>query len=394
MKDLVDNLKEKLMLKNFKKKTVAVGLLAAVACLGLHGAVAPSWAAAKPDLDACFDFEPHRGGRDARPENTLYAYAYAIEMGATSIECDMQLTADGRIVMSHNPILNHEITRDKDGRFVEDGRFDIRTMTVEQIKRFDVSRINPDTPYYQIHGTSQVVPESAEIPTLEELLQLIKDSGRDVYLNIETKSYPDREEAGYANNPDPKKFVKVFYDTVKKYGMEDKVILQSFDWATLIEMKKLDANIATSALWCQQPSWGRGGEYLRPFEKEKSPWLGGLDIKEFQNNPVEAAHAIKADVVSPYYTEITKDDVDLAHKYGMKVVPWTVNNVQDMEMLYAMGVDGMISDKPWILRAFLEKKGAKLNPVTKVAVQKYHLEPNHIDTEENKRIEGGLDAAY
>lgn len=81
MKDLVDNLKEKLMLKNFKKKTVAVGLLAAVACLGLHGAVAPSWAAAKPDLDACFDFEPHRGGRDARPENTLYAYAYAIEMG-------------------------------------------------------------------------------------------------------------------------------------------------------------------------------------------------------------------------------------------------------------------------------------------------------------------------
>ena len=86
--------------------------------------------------------------------------------------------------------------------------------------------------------------------------------------------------------------------------------------------------------------------------------------------------------------------MDLAHKYGMKVVPWTVNNVQDMEMLYAMGVDGMISDKPWILRAFLEKKGAKLNPVTKVAVQKYHLEPNHIDTEENKRIEGGLDAAY
>ena len=78
----------------------------------------------------------------------------------------------------------------------------------------------------------------------------------------------------------------------------------------------------------------------------------------------------------------------------MKVVPWTVNNVQDMEMLYAMGVDGMISDKPWILRAFLEKKGAKLNPINKVAVKKYHLEPNHIDTEENKRIEGGLDAAY
>lgn len=382
------------MLKSWKKKTVALSLLAAVAGLGFQGAFLPSEVAAKPDLDSKFDFEPHRGGRDARPENTLWSYAYAIEMGATSIECDMQLTADGKIVMSHNPILNHEITRDKNGNYVPDGMYDIRTMTVEQIKQYDVSKINPETPYYTIHGLSQVTPESAEIPTLEELLQLIKDSGKDVYLNIETKSYPTPEEAGYKNNADPKKFVQVFYDTVKKYGMEDKVILQSFDWATLIEMKKLDANIATSALYCQQPSWGRGGEYLRPFEKEKSPWLGGLDIKDYQNNPVEAAHAIGADVVSPYYTEISKDDVDLAHKYGMKVVPWTVNNVQDMEMLYAMGVDGMISDKPWILRAFLEKKGAKLNPVTKVAVQKYHLEPNHLDTEENKRIEGGLDAAY
>ena len=139
------------MLKNWKKKTVILGLLAAVAGLGIQGSVVPSEALAKPDLDARFDFEPHRGGRDARPENTLYSYAYAIEMGATSIECDMQLSADGKIVMSHNPILNHEITRDRSGKYIEDGKYDIRTMTVAQIKQFDVSAINPDTPYYGIH---------------------------------------------------------------------------------------------------------------------------------------------------------------------------------------------------------------------------------------------------
>lgn len=355
---------------------------------------APETAFAKPDLDATFDFEPHRGGRDARPENTLYSYAYAIEMGATSIECDMQFTADGKIVMSHTPVLNPDITRDVAGNWVEAGKYDIRTMTADEVQKYNVAAINPTTQYYKLHGESQVNPEFAQIPTLEQVLQLIKDSGKNVYLNIETKSYADPEDPNYANNCDTKKFVETFYNIVKKYGMENNVILQSFDWSTLIEMKKIDPNIATSALYSQQPSWGRSGEYLRPFEQEKSPWLGGLDIKDYQNNPIEAAHAINADIVSPYYTEIDKDDVMLAHKYGMKVVPWTVNDVNDMEMLYAMGVDGMISDKPWILRHFLELKHAKLNPTTPVAVQKYHLDPNHRDTEANKKIEGGLDAAY
>lgn len=64
--------------------------------------------------------------------------------------------------------------------------------------------------------------------------------------------------------------------------MEDRVVLQSFDWQTLIEMKKLNPNISTSALWQKQPSWGRDSESLRRYEKKKSSWLGGLDIKDYQ----------------------------------------------------------------------------------------------------------------
>ena len=380
---------------NLKKKAVALGLLAAVVGLGAQSFIAPAEVSAKANLDAAFDFEPHRGGRDARPENTLYSYAYAIEMGATSIECDMQLAGDGHIVMSHNPVLNKDITRDKSGKYVEPGKYDIRKMSVSDIKKFDVGVMDPSTDYYTYHGSSQVTPKSAQIPTVEELFQLVKDSGKNVLLNIETKSYPDPvDKVGYAHNADTKKFVAEFNRVVNQYGMQDNVILQSFDWATLIEQKKVNPNISTSALWCEQPSWGRDSECLRAFEKEKSPWLGGLDIKDFKGNPVEAAHAIGADVVSPYYPELSQDLVTLAHSYGMKVVPWTVNSVNDMAMLYDMGVDGMISDKPWILRSFLEKRGAKLNPTVKVAVPKYHLEPNHRDTAENKKIEGGLDAAF
>ena len=91
---------------------------------------------------------------------------------------------------------------------------------------------------------------------------------------------------------------------------------------------------------------GRDSESLRRYEKKKSSWLGGLDIKDYQGNPVKAAHAIGADIISPYYTEISKQDVDEAHSLGMKVVPWTVNNEKDMNMLLDMGVDGIISYKP------------------------------------------------
>ena len=131
---------------------------------------------------------------------------------------------------------------------------------------------------------------------------------------------------------------------------------------------------------------------LRPFEEEKSPWLGGLDIKTYDGDFVKAAKAMGVDIVSPYYGELSKNMVDEAHKLGIMVVPWTVNDVSDMEMLYAMGVDGIISDKPWLLRSFLESKGAKLynrHPFS----SKYHLDKNHIEVATDKAV-GGADAAY
>lgn len=376
------------------KRMVIAGLTAAL--IGVGGSFFDSHQAeAKATFDV-FDFEPHRGGRDARPENTLYSYAYAMEMGATSIECDMQLTKDGHIVMSHNPVLNHDITRDKNGNYIENGKYDIRLMTLKEVQQFDVGVMDPSTEYYKLHGQTQIAYPT-HIPSLEELLQLIQEYGDNkVMLNIETKSYPDPAAGqGYVNNVDAKKFVKVFNDTVKKYGMEDRVVLQSFDWNTLLEMKKLNPNIALSALWQEQPSWGRDCESLRRYEPGASPWLGGLDIDDprFKGNPILAAHAIGVDIVSPYYPEISKEDVELAHSLGMKVVPWTVNDDRDIEMMLDMGVDGMISDKPWILRESLEKRGIELRKPTVNVNSKYHTGTAHRDVKTEK-AKGGADAAY
>lgn len=379
-------------MKKLSKKLLLSGLAALTIYSGFNN-IDISTTYAKVNYDV-FDLEAHRGGRDVRPENTLYSYAYAIELGATSIECDMQLTKDGQIVMSHNPILNSDITRDENGNYIENNKYDIRLMTVDELKKFDVGVMDQNCgEYYDLHGKTQFTYD-AKIPTLEELMQLIQSyDDKNIVLNIETKSYPDPASAGYKNNADPKKFVEVFNNIVKKYDMEDRVVLQSFDWQTLIEMKKLNPNISTSALWQEQPSWGRDSESLRRYEKKKSPWLGGLDIKDYQGNPVKAAHAIGADIISPYYTEISKQDVDEAHSLGMKVVPWTVNNEKDMTMLLDMGVDGIISDKPWLLKQVLEKRNIKLHTPTVNVDSPYHTGTDHKDTAPTKAGNGN-DAAY
>lgn len=379
-------------MKKLSKKLLLSGLAALIIYSGFNN-IDISTTYAKVNYDV-FDLEAHRGGRDVRPENTLYSYAYAIELGATSIECDMQLTKDGQIVMSHNPILNSDITRDENGNYIENNKYDIRLMTVDELKKFDVGVMDPNCgEYYDLHGKTQFTYD-AKIPTLEELMQLIQSYGdKNIVLNIETKSYPDPASAGYKNNADPKKFVEVFNNIVKKYDMENRVVLQSFDWQTLIKMKKLNPNISTSALWQEQPSWGRDSESLRRYEKKKSPWLGGLDIKDYQGNPVKAAHAIGADIISPYYTEISKQDVDEAHSLGMKVVPWTVNNEKDMNMLLDMGVDGIISDKPWLLKQVLEKRNIKLHTPTINVDSPYHTGTDHKDTAPTEAGNGN-DAAY
>lgn len=379
-------------MKKLSKKLLLSGL-AALTIYSRFNNIDISTTYAKVNYDV-FDLEAHRGGRDVRPENTLYSYAYAIELGATSIECDMQLTKDGQIVMSHNPILNSDITRDENGNYIENNKYDIRLMTVDELKKFDVGVMDPNCgEYYDLHGKTQFTYD-AKIPTLEELMQLIQSYGdKNIVLNIETKSYPDPASAGYKNNADPKKFVEIFNNIVKKYDMEDRVVLQSFDWQTLIEMKKLNPNISTSALWQEQPSWGRDSESLRRYEKKKSSWLGGLDIKDYQGNPVKAAHAIGADIISPYYTEISKQDVDEAHSLGMKVVPWTVNNEKDMNMLLDMGIDGIISDKPWLLKQVLEKRNIKLHTPTVNVDSPYHTGTDHKDTAPTEAGNGN-DAAY
>ena len=337
----------------------AVRTAVVAALLIFAGLFAVHCAESRADANAgrVFDLEAHRGGRSARPENTLYSYAYAIEQGVTTIECDMQFTKDGKIVMSHEPILTPQIARDKNGQYVPPSKtYDLRRMTLADIRTFDVGVMQTGTDYFRTYGATQKM-HSATIPTLEELFELVKDSGDDeIQMNIETKSYPDPASGDlYKYNADPKAFVAAFDAIVRKYNMQDRVILQSFDWRTLRLMKELDPAVRTSALWSE-------GSRARDKTTGAYVYLGGVNLDDYGGDPMQAAHAIGANIFSPHYQKLTKEQVDAAHQLGMQVVPWTVNDRQGMARLYRMGVDGIISDKPELLRSVLEDCGATLRP--------------------------------
>ncbi len=312
-------------------------------------------------LPTGFDLEAHRGGRDARPENSLSAFAYALAVGVTTLEMDMQITSDGVIVVRHNRIIPWYEAKNSWGKFlVSDEQPDIETRTYDELKAYDLGGISPNAPfgYWDSHGVSQKQIQGTQITSLEEVFQLVRDWGNDsVFFNIETKSnpYPDHKQA-----VSPQAWVSKFYELVKKYGLTDRVMLQSFDWRTLVEMKKLDPSIPTVALTANQPSWnmeGDEGDYQWKGRAEPSPWMAGLDIDDFAGDIVKAADAIGADVISPYESEVTPSVVTEAHQLGMRVVPYTVNDPIRMKELILMQVDGIITDRPATLRAICQEMG-------------------------------------
>ena len=94
-----------------------------------------------------FDLQAHRGGRALAPENTLAAFDNAMEMGVTTLELDIGLTADGVVVISHDTVLNPEHTRDANGAFLTAKGPAIRALTLAQLQTYDVGRIDPATHY-------------------------------------------------------------------------------------------------------------------------------------------------------------------------------------------------------------------------------------------------------
>lgn len=295
-----------------------------------------------------FDAQGHRGARGLMPENTLASFALALSIGVDTIELDVGATRDGVIVVTHNPRLEPVSTRNENGEWLSGTGPAIRTLTLNELQKYDVGRLKPAT-QYQRRFPDQVAVDGTNIPTLEEVLVLIGCSRNErVRLNIETKLKPFEPELYL----DPMEFVSALLKVIGKHGFLDRVTIQSFDWRTLQETQHQAPKIPTSYLTAQQP-WQ---DNILIGESGPSPWTAGFDIDSFEGTP-ELVKAAGGRIWSPYYRELSLRDLQRAHAIGLKVKVWTVNDVKSMEALINMGVDGIITDYPDRLRQVLDKLG-------------------------------------
>ncbi|KRV47382.1 glycerophosphodiester phosphodiesterase [Wenjunlia vitaminophila] len=309
-----------------------------------------------------FDLQAHRGGLGLRPESTLASFANGLEVGVSTLELDVQITEDGQAVVTHDRKVNGAKCRDTapvvpgDPEFPYAGKY-VNTLTLAQVRTLDCgSQTLPQFP-------EQVPAPGARMPLLSEVFDLVKQyRAYDVKLNVETKV-----EAGAPSETAPREqFVQVTAREIRRAGMLRQVTVQSFDWGALMRMREVEPRLPLVAL--------DNGSFLQVGRPGASPWLGGIDIDDFGGDPLKAVKSFGASAYSPvhgnpqngtvqdpdYVPYVTADTVRRAHRLGLKVVPWTVDDAPTMHKLIDDGVDGIITDYPDRLREVLADRGYPL----------------------------------
>lgn len=181
-------------------------------------------------FDLAFDLEAHRGGRALLPENTLPAFANALSMGVDTLELDVGVTADGEVVVSHERGLNPDLARDASGAYVAPPGPPFVKLPFAEVRTYDVGEIRPDSPYAKQFPDQRAVP-GTRIPTLSELFALVRKSGNTrVRFNIETKIDPNHPD----ETLDPQSFATKLLGLIEAEKFSDRVMIQSFDWRTLL----------------------------------------------------------------------------------------------------------------------------------------------------------------
>ena len=301
-----------------------------------------------------FDLQGHRGARGLWPENTLGGFARTLALGVHGVELDCAVTRDGVVVVTHDPELNPDCTRDAHGRFLSARGPAIRELTYAELQAYDVGRLRPGSDYAARFPQQQPL-DGERIPRLADVLSLIGNRGNgEVRVAIEVKTFPDQPQL----TPAPEPFVQALALDVERTGSAALVEILAFDWRVLRAARQRLPGTAMTALTEQQGS----DDTVQLGAPQPSPWLGGLDPQDFGRSVPRLVQATGADTWGPDYLDLDAARVAEAHVLGLRVVPWTVNEPQDLERLLEIKVDGMVSDRPDLMRALLKRKGMTVPP--------------------------------
>ncbi len=299
-----------------------------------------------------FDIEAHRGGRALLPENTLPAFANALSMGVDTLELDINVTRDNAIVVSHERALNPDLARDASGNYIAPPGIPFAKLSLDEVKTYDVGQIRPGSAYGRPFPDQHALP-GTRIPKLAEVFDLVRRSGdTHVRLNIETKIDPDHPD----QSPEPERFVTLLLDLLKAEKFSDRVMVQSFDWRTLQLVQKLAPAIPTVYLTIQ------AGRSPTISLDQASRWTAGFNPADHDRSVPRTIKAAGGAIWSPFFRDVDAALIAESHRLGLKVVVWTVDKTDDMARLIDLGVDGIISDNPDLLRKVAAEKGLPLPP--------------------------------
>lgn len=263
-----------------------------------------------------FDIQGHRGARGLRPENTIPAFLLALDSGVTTLELDLAITKDQKVMVSHEPWMSASICKTPEGSAFDskdERKYNIYKMTYDQVRQWDCgSKGNNSFPQQQKMTTSK--PLLSDVIVAAE--NHIKSYTRyEVDYNIELKSSPEGDNKFH---PSPQVFSDLVYKLIDEYLPWDRVVIQCFDFRVLRYWHEKYPDVRLSAV-----------------VDNKKTIEENLDDLGFMPS-----------IYSPYYKLLTKEDVKWLHDKKIRVIPWTVNEPNDMLSLKGMNVDGFITDYP------------------------------------------------
>lgn len=278
----------------------------------------------------------HRGARGAFPENTMPGFAYLIDIGIDAVEIDVLAAADNVPVVTHNPRLLAETTRGPDGTWLDQPGPRILQTPLAALQQFDIGAIRNGTGYHA-KFPDQARLSGVAVPTLDAFCAWASQHPT-LVLNIEIKSFPT--QPGLA--PPPDDLVAMTLAQLRRHGVAERVILQSFDWRVIHACRAQAPDIPRSYL--SQLKGPAGPSDANIYDG--SPWMDGVDPSEHRNSLPQAIADYGGHVWCPYFEDLNQEDLDRAHALGLLVNVWTVNTPDDLHRMAVIGVDGIITDFP------------------------------------------------
>lgn len=260
--------------------------------------------------------EGHRGARGYVPENTIESFKKALDLGADTIELDVVISKDRKVVVSHEPWFSSVISTDPKGRKIEKDKekeHNIFLMDYSEIKKYDVGSIGNA-------GYPEQKPLKVHKPLLSDVFKAIDKYTKEKNLpaarwNIEIKSDP----AGDGKfHPAIDEFVTLVLKDMKKAKVGARAKVQSFDVRPLQAIRKIDPSVRLALL------------------------VGNKDGIE---KSIERLGFIP-ESYSPHFSLLDESTVKFCREKGMKLIPWTVNEIADLEKMKQFSLDGIISDYP------------------------------------------------